>query len=67
MTVQGLHFSAFIYGILLEVLGKWYSRLPDYAKSQSENCLEAVTDTSDSEHSGNIVWYFFVSVRSMVK
>ena len=46
--------------ILLEVIGKWYSRLPN---NSSENGLEAVADISDSEKNVGD----FVSVRSMVK
>ena len=29
--------NIFIYGILPEVLGKWYSRLPNYLQASSEN------------------------------
>ena len=39
----------FTYGILPEVLGKWYSRLPNYLQASSEN------ETASSQEE---MWYF---------
>ena len=48
----------YIYGILPEVLGKWYTRLPDYTKSCT-NMSKSNVHGSDSEQSGlDEVWCF---------
>ena len=54
----------FIYGILPEVLGKWYSRLTDYANaSEPQTVQEKFAKLSQSIHSEQTtqkeVWCFY--------